>query len=59
MTAESIGIKLMTLGWVQAHIDLFYLTNTNERIKVPSSIEYGEAYSSAYTMNKKRKVRFE
>ena len=45
ITVEGICTKLLCAGYVQAHIDFFYLFNKNSNIKVPSSITSFEGAS--------------
>ena len=55
ITVEGICTKLLCAGYVQAHIDFFYLFNKNSNIKVPSSITPGEKFKQQYLLNRNNK----
>ena len=54
MTAESLGIKLLTQGYMQAYIDFFYLTNEN----TPSKIKPNPSLLKEYQLKKRVKGKF-
>ena len=51
ITAESLGIRLLTQGYMQAYIDFFYLTNDT----TPSKIEPSQHYSDPKQKQAKQK----
>lgn len=49
--AETLGIKLLTSGYMQAYIDFFYLTHPET--KTPSYIEPSPAFEKEFQLNKR------
>ena len=55
VTAESLGIKLLTQGYMQAYIDFFYLTNDT----TPSKIEPNPQMMNDYQLKKRSKQKLD
>ena len=55
VTKESVGIKLLSEGYMQAYIDFFYLTNE----KTPSYIMPSPQLMKEYQLNKRIKSKYQ
>ena len=55
VTAKSECIRLMLLGYLNAYVDLFYITSET----TPSKIEPSEKLKEEYSLNKRTKKKFE
>jgi hypothetical protein len=55
VTAKSECIRLMQSGYLNAYVDLFYITSET----TPSKIEPSEKLKEEYSLNKRTKKKFE
>jgi tetratricopeptide (TPR) repeat protein len=55
--AETLGIKLLTSGYMQAYIDFFYLTHPET--KTPSYIEPSPAFEKEFQLNKRTRMQMD